>query len=125
MNILQVQTGAETLQVIGELRKVFQKKLGGGDDIRITNGYLLNKSFMENRNKLSIEEWDKIRSEKIAVTTNATKCITKFRLAEETARGIDELVKFFSDAYGMRVRKNFVVKLILKRELIKLRSEKL
>jgi len=117
---------------MSELRLRKQIELGGDGDTIITNGFLLNNSFRNGKlqRELDITEWDEIKNTKIQFPNEekykdnkgGAPSVTKFRCAMETEKGINELASFFSESYGMRVRKNFIVKMLLKRELLRLIS---
>lgn len=127
MVMRQIRTSIETKAMIEKLKKIYQEEKFDKDDmVTMTVGYILNTAFKETE---STSDWNKIIDSPIILedeffTTlkeNKTQ-ITRFRLSEYTANGLDTLTKTFSEELGLKAQVGYSVKQVLKAAIL-LRDE--
>lgn len=123
MNVRQIRVSIETRAMIEELKSVYIKEKFKDEQVMMTPGYILNSAYDEVKD---IQDWDKVINSvldidnKFVEKVKETKTqIIRFRLNENTSKGIDTLTKRFSEELGLRVQTGFTAKLILKASLLK------
>lgn len=124
----QIRTSLETKAMMEKLKKIYQEEKFDKDDmVTMTVGYILNTAFRETE---GISDWNKIIDSSVTVedefftTLKESKTqITRFRLSEHTADGLDELTKTFSEELGLKAQVGYSVKQVLKAAIL-LRGEK-
>lgn len=129
MVMRQIRTSLETKAMMEKLKKIYQEEKFDKDDglVTMTVGYILNTAFKETE---STSDWNKIIDSPvtvedeffIALKENKTQ-VTRFRLSEYTADGLDELTKTFSEELGLKAQVGYSVKQVLKAAIL-LRGEK-
>ncbi|MEG2000751.1 MAG: hypothetical protein RR053_05100 [Evtepia sp.] len=128
MVMRQIRTGIETKAMMEKLKKIYREEKFSQDDglVTMTVGYILNTAFKETER---ISDWTKIidcpvnvENEFFTTKENKTQ-ITRFRLSEYTAEGLDALTKTFSEELGLKAQVGFSVKQVLKAAIL-LRDEK-
>ena len=123
MNVRQIRVSIETRAMIEELKSVYIKERFKDEQVMMTPGYILNSAYDEVKD---IQDWDRVINSvldidnKFVEKVKETKTqIIRFRLNEDTSKGIDTLTKRFSEELGLRVQTGFTAKLILKASLLK------
>ena len=124
----QIRTSIETKGMIEKLKNIYRKEKFAHDDlVTMTVGYILNTAFSETK---SISDWNSIidtditlEEEFLSAVKETKTQVTRFRLADLTSQGIDDLTKEFADELGLKVQIGFTVKQILKAAIL-LRGEK-
>ncbi len=127
MIMRQIRTSIETKGMIEKLKSIYRKEKFAQDDlVTMTVGYVLNTAFRETEN---ISDWNRIidtnitlEEEFLSAVKETKTQVTRFRLADLTSQGIDNLTKIFADELGLRVQVGFTVKQILKAAIL-LREE--
>lgn len=120
----QIQTNQETLAMIANLKEIYKNEKFEKDDlVTMTSGYVLNTAFSD------VEcgtDWSKIIDSSgnleerfYEKALKRTQPITRFKLFEKTAKGINTLTKKLSDDLGLKVQIGFTVKLILRAAILK------
>ena len=128
MIMRQIRTSIETKGMIEKLKNIYRKEKFAQDDlVTMTVGYILNTAFRETKN---ISDWNSIidtditlEEEFLSAVKETKTQVTRFRLADVTSQGIDDLTKKFADELGLKVQIGFTVKQILKAAIL-LRGEK-
>ena len=128
MIMRQIRTSIETKGMIEKLKNIYRKEKFAHDDlVTMTVGYILNTAFSETK---SISDWNSIidtditlEEEFLSAVKETKTQVTRFRLADLTSQGIDDLTKEFADGLGLKVQIGFTVKQILKAAIL-LRGEK-
>lgn len=128
MIMRQIRTSIETKGMIEKLKNIYRKEKFAHDDlVTMTVGYILNTAFSETK---SISDWNSIidtditlEEEFLSAVKETKTQVTRFRLADLTSQGIDDLTKEFADELGLKVQIGFTVKQILKAAIL-LRGEK-
>lgn len=121
---IQIVAGREFSFMVSTIREILRHEHGIGAKSIITNGYVLNGAIRYLDDKIDFSDvsyWEHVSKIKIDNLLNYSildeKDIAetmKFRLAALTNEKIDEISEKLSDSFAARVRKNYVVKLILK-----------
>lgn len=127
MKVIQTLIGLETLQVLSELKEYYLKLLPG--EGTVTYGYILNRAVHElNHDFLDFSYWTAIQeyklefSDTLKIESKSPKSATKFRISRETENLLEHFADALTEIYGSRIRNNFIIKLILKEHLIKIRG---
>ena len=128
MVMRQIRTSIETKAMMEKLKKIYQEEKFDKDDmVTMTVGYILNTAFKETE---GTTDWNKIIDTSVniedeffaSLKANKTQ-ITRFRLSEDTANGLDILTKTFSEELGLKAQVGYSVKQVLKAAIL-LRGEK-
>lgn len=128
---IQIIAGHEVTLLVNTIRESLRNENNLGKNSIVTNGYVLNSSirflndfvdftdvdYWENINKLNTYDF-------LPDNQNESGQTMKFRLANLSDEKILELSKSFSEAFGSRIRKNYVVKLILKAYIFEMDKRK-
>lgn len=123
---IQIKATEELNSMVNTAREIIRKENNLEDKNIITNGYVLN-SAIRYLNALDIsfsdnQYWEKINTENIQNLLKDTEIIKtstmKFRLASLSEDKINELLVMYSDIFGTKIFKNYVVKMILRAFLI-------
>lgn len=135
MIIMQIVVGKEMFDLMNEMREIMNNSnevFDFQEGAYITNGFILNSAIRFLENKIDFNDfdyWEKINKEKIIYSfpeKEFSKNLTiKYRLSALSEERINQIVKVLSEGLGARVRKNFVVKLILKATIFEFNSGKL
>ncbi|SPN75302.1 hypothetical protein [Brochothrix thermosphacta] len=135
MIIMQIVIGNEMFDLMNEMREIMNSSNEVFDiqeGAYITNGFILNSAirFLEDKIDYNdINYWEKVNKENIIYKfpkKEFSKNLTiKYRLSALSEERINQIVKNLSDGFGVRVRKNFVTKLILKSTIIELNKKEL
>ena len=128
MVMRQIRTSIETKAMMEKLKKIYQEEKFDKDDmVTMTVGYILNTAFKETE---GTTDWNKIIDTSVniedeffaSLKENKTQ-ITRFRLSEDTANGLNILTKTFSEELGLKAQVGYSVKQVLKAAIL-LRGEK-
>ena len=127
MVVRQIRTSIETKAMMEKLKKTYQEEKFKDDMVTMTVGYILNTAFRETE---GTSDWNEIIDSTVviedeffsAVKEGKTQ-ITRFRLSEYTANGLDELTKTFSEELGLKAQVGYSVKQVLKAAIL-LRGDK-
>lgn len=128
MVMRQIRTSMETKAMMEKLKKIYQEEKFDKDDmVTMTVGYILNTAFKETE---GTTDWNKIIDTSVdiedeffaSLKENKTQ-ITRFRLSDHTANGLDILTKAFSEELGLKAQVGYSVKQVLKAAIL-LRGEK-
>lgn len=124
MIMRQIRTSLLTKGMIEKLKAIYRKEKFADDDglVTMTLGYVLNTAFQETK---GISDWNSIidaditlEDEFLSAVKETKNQVTRFRLADATSQGIDDLTKEFSEELGLKVQVGFTVKVVLKAALL-------
>lgn len=130
---IQIIASEELTLMVDTIREIIRAENNLNAKAIITNGYVLNTSVRylkyKNIDFNNVSYWEKINKlnnirDLLTISINKSGETMKFRLASLSNDVINNLTKNLSEIYGTRIRKNFIVKLILKAYLIERENEK-
>ena len=123
---IQIIAGQEMTLMVHTIREILRKENNLEENSTITNGYVLNSTIRFLSNDVvdfaDVNYWENINKESIdellSGNVNESGQTMKFRVASLSDEKIKELSQMLSETFGSRIRKNYIVKLILKSYII-------
>ena len=128
---IQIIAGREITALVAAAREVARREFNIGENATITNGYVLNAAIRSlsgsSADFSDLDYWESV-SKADAAELAPSKVdnvgeTMKFRLAGLSGEKLSELSQALSEGFGSRIRKNYLVKLVLKAYLIEHRSK--
>ena len=123
MIIRQIRTGIEARSMLEKLKTIYLEERFKDEQVTMTVGYILNSAYDEAKD---IDDWNNvinsnlyIEDEFIAKVKESKTQVIRFKLSDDTSKGIDTLTKKFSEELGLRAQIGFTSKQILKAALLK------
>lgn len=128
MIIKQIRNSQETKAMIEKLKEVYRnEKFEKEDLVTMTSGYVLNTAFSDVEHGTDwssvIDSTVNLEARFYEMVKDSKTPITRFRLSEKTAKGINALTKKLSNDLGLKVQIGFTVKLILRAALLQRKEE--
>lgn len=130
---IQIIASSELTSLVSTIREILRKENSIGAKSIITNGYVLNSAIrylegVANIDFSSIDYWEMINQFDLGdiITMNDENAAEtmKFRLSALSNDTIIMISSSLSEAFGTRIRKNYIVKLILKSYLYERNNNK-
>lgn len=119
---IQIIAGTELTSLVNTIREILREENSIGAKSIITNGYVLNSviRFLSDTKSINFSDvnyWEKINRfdfKDIILEDDSSAETMKFRLSILSDEKISEVSQVLSETFGTRIRKNHIVKLILK-----------